>query len=144
MSTGVFRITTRIAQGYISALRAFVRVLAFSVVVAAISAAITLPLWYWATTHRSSFTAAVLILLAGLMIFFTLKQVKAHISNLKTKGVSSSEIILMPLKRIAKILAALVLIYITLITFTTVSPVVGIISAILSIVLIGILFFAST
>ncbi|MFW5711849.1 MAG: hypothetical protein ACOC2R_00460 [Spirochaetota bacterium] len=143
MNTGVFRITSRIARGYVSALRACARVLAFSVVVAAISAAITLPLWYWATTHRRSFTAAVLILLAGVLIFFTLRQVKVHINNLKTKGVSTLEIILLPLKRIAKFLAALILIYITLITFTTVSPVVGIISAILSIVVIGILFFAS-
>ncbi len=143
MSTGVFRITSRIAQGYVSALKTFARILAFSVAVAAISAAITLPLWYWATTHRSSFTAAVLILVAGILIFFTLKQVKAHINNLKTKGFSSSEIILLPLKRIAQILTALVLIYITLITFTTVSPIAGIISAILSIVLIGILFFTS-
>lgn len=143
MSTHVTRITSRIVQGYFSALKALSRVLAFSAVVAAISALITLPLWYWATTHKSSFTAVVLIVLMGVVLFFSLKQLRSVINNLKTKGFSNSEIILLPLKRIGKLLASLLLVYISLITFTAVSIAAGIISAVLSIILIGILFFAS-
>lgn len=143
MSTRVSQITGRIVQGYASALKAIARVIAFSLGVAAISALITLPLWYWATKQRSSFTAAVLTVLAAVMLFFAGKQLRAHINTLKTKGYSTSEIVLLPLKRVGKILAALGLIYITLITFTAVSAAAGVVSALVSITLIGILFFAS-
>jgi hypothetical protein len=143
MSTSVSQFTTRIVQGYISAFKSIARVIAFSLGVAAISALITLPLWYWATTHRSSFTTAVLILLAGVMLFFAGKQLGSHINNLKTKGYSTLKIALFPLKHITKILTAFLLVYITLITFAAVSTAAGVVSAVVSIALIGILFFAS-
>lgn len=143
MSTGVSQITTRIVEGYVTALKAIARVIAFSLGVAAIAALITLPLWYWATKQRSSFTAAVLIVLTAAMLFFAGKQLSSHINTLKTKGYSTLEIVLLPLKRAGKILTALGLLYITLITFTAVSAAAGVVSALVSIILIGILFFAS-
>ena len=143
MSTGVTRITSRIVQGYISTLKSIARVFAFSAVVGTISALITLPLWYWATTHRSSFTLVVLVVLAGVLLFFALKQVGSLVNTLKTRGFSTTEIILLPLKRGGKILAALLLVYTSLITFTAVSVAAGVISAVVSLIFIGILFFSA-
>ena len=143
MSTGVTRITSRIVQGYISTLKSIARVFAFSAVVGTISALITLPLWYWATTHRSSFTLVVLVVLAGVLLFFFFKQVGSLVNTLKTRGFSTTEIILLPLKRGGKILAALLLVYTSLITFTAVSVAAGVISAVVSLIFIGILFFSA-
>ncbi len=143
MSIGVPRITSRIVKGYISALKAMARVVAFAAVVAAISALITLPLWYWATSHRSSFTLVVLVVLAGFLLFFALKQIRSLVITLKTRGFSTFEIVLLPLKRVGKIVAALLLVYLSLIIFSAVSVAAGVISAVVSLILIGLLFFST-
>ncbi|MCF7914863.1 MAG: hypothetical protein K9L66_06845 [Spirochaetaceae bacterium] len=142
MSTGIIRVSSRITQGYIAFLKGFLRVLAFSLGVAGISALITLPLWYWATNGRTSFTIAVLIVCAtGFLVLLT-KHIGNSINDLRSQGLSTASILILPMKRIVKVLATLILIYLTLIVFGSVSLLAGIACALLSIGLIGFLFFA--
>ncbi|MFO7730431.1 MAG: hypothetical protein R6V86_06670 [Spirochaetia bacterium] len=142
MSTGIIRISSRITQGYITFFKAVLRVLAFSFGVASLSALITLPLWYWATNGRTSFTIAVLIVCAMGILLLLLKHIGNSINELKSQGYSTTSILIFPLKRIGKVLAALILIYLTLIVFGSVSLLAGIACTLLSFGLIGVLFFA--
>jgi hypothetical protein len=142
MSTGIIRISSRITQGYIAFFKAVLRVLAFSLGVAGISALITLPLWYWATNGRTSFTIAVLIVCAMGFLVLLVKHIGNSINDLRSQGYSTASILILPLKRIGKVLAALILIYLTLIVFGSVSLLAGIACALLSLGLIGVLFFA--
>lgn len=142
MNTGIIQITSRITQGYIVFFKAVLRVLGFSLAVASLSALITLPLWYWATNGRTSFTVAVLIVCAMGFLALLVKRIGNSINGLKNKGYSTVSIIILPLKRIGKVLAAFILIYLTLIVLGSVSIIAGIVCALLSIGLIGILFFA--
>jgi len=143
MNSSILRITYRIAGGYLSFFKSVLRVVAFSLAVAGIATLVTLPLWYWATTHRSSFTTAVLIVLAASVLFLCIKQVRSNVINQKNRGYTTVSIILSPLKKIGKILAAFILIYLTLVVFISVSVPAGIVSALLSIGLVGMLFFTS-
>jgi len=142
MSTGIIRISSRITQGYIAFFKGALRVLAFSLGVAGISALITLPLWYWATKGRTSFTIAVLIVCAMGFLVLLVKHIGNSINDLRSQGLSTASILILPIKRIGKVLAALILIYLTLIVFGSVSFIAGIACALLSIGLIGVLFFA--
>ncbi|MDZ7793633.1 MAG: hypothetical protein U5P10_08080 [Spirochaetia bacterium] len=142
MSTGIIRISSRITQGYIAFFKAVLRVLAFSLAVASLSALITLPLWYWATNGRASFTIAVLIVCAMGFLVLLVKHIGNSINDLKSQSYSTASILILPLKRIGKVLTALILIYLTLIVFGSVSLIAGIACALLSIGLIGVLFFA--
>ena len=142
MSTGIIQISSRITQGYIAFFKGLLRVLAFSLGVAGISALITLPLWYWATNGRTSFTIAVLLLCAMGFLVLLVKHIGNSINDLRSQGLSTASILILPMKRIGKMLAALILIYLTLIAFGSVSLIAGIVCALLSIGLIGVLFFA--
>jgi len=142
MSTGIIRISSRITRGYISFFKAVLRVLFFALAVASLSALITLPLWYWATNGRTSFTVAVLLVCAMGCLALLGKHIGNSINDLRNKGYSTASILILPLKRIGKVLAALILIYFTLIVFGTVSILAGIACALLTIGLIGVLFFA--
>src|SRR6056297_1533619 len=142
MSTGIIRISSRITQGYIAFFKTVLRVLAFSLGVAGISALITLPLWYWATNGRTSFTFAVLLLCAVCFLVLLIKHIGNSINDLRSQGHSTASILILPMKRIGKVLAALILIYLTLIVFGSVSLLAGIGCALISIGLIGVLFFA--
>ncbi|GEM_PF-2251653 len=143
MNSSILRFTSRIAGGYLSFFKSVLRVIAFSLAVAGIATLVTLPLWYWATTHRASFTTAVLIVLAAAVLFLVIKQIRSNVINQKNRGYTTFTIILSPLKKIGKILAAFILLYITLIVFVSISVPAGVVSALLTIALVGMLFFAS-
>lgn len=142
MSTGLIRISSRITQGYIAFFKAVLRVIGFSLAVAGLSTLITLPLWYWASNGRTSFTIAVLTVCAMGFLALLGKRIGNSINELKNRGYSTASILILPLKRVGKVLAALILVYLTLIVFGSVSVLAGIASALLSIGLIGVLFFA--
>ncbi len=143
MGVPVIHFASRIVRGYTSFLKSVFRVIAFSIAIASLATVITLPLWYWATTHRSSFTVAVLIILGSAVAFLCVKQLRNNIISLKNKGYTNGSIIAAPLFLIGKILAALLLVYITLLVFTSISLIAGLLSAVLALVLIGIMFFTS-
>lgn len=143
MNSSILRFTSRIAGGYLSFFKSVLRVIAFSLAVAGIATLVTLPLWYWATTHRSSFTTAVLIVFAAAVLFLVFKQIRSTVINQKNRGYTTVSIVLSPLKKIGKILSAFILVYLTLIVFISVSVPAGIVSALITIGLVGMLFFTS-
>ncbi|MCK5200255.1 MAG: hypothetical protein KAR21_17985 [Spirochaetales bacterium] len=90
-----------ILSSYHRLLKSFLYFLIYTAIIIGISLVITLPLWYAATKHSRGYTIIFILLLVMLTGLSLLKHLRQWIKTKQKSGISLSEIILIPLKKIA-------------------------------------------
>lgn len=134
----------RIRNGYFSFLQQSLRILLFALIIAGSAGFVSFPLWYWAIHGGRSFTWSVLLVIGGLILFFMGKKMMSPSS---VTGGQDSKVgfsftgLKRPALSLFKALVALVLIYATGMIFASFHALWGIAALLLTLYLIGLLFF---
>lgn len=131
-----------ILQGYARFFGSCLRVMLFTLVVAAAAALISFPLWYWATSNRVSFNVFVLVVLALITVLLMLRNVRAKMqTSLSGAGSIFKTAVLEPLINIGRFLLTLVLISAVVYLFASARILPALTGAVLSLLIIGVFYF---
>jgi len=134
----------KIRNGYFSFFRRSLRILLFILIILGSASIVSFPLWYWAIHGGHSFTWSVLLVIGGGGLFFLGKKVirpSGVTGGGDSTGGLSLSILQRPALKLVKAVAALVSVYLTVLIFASFQALWGIVALLLTLYLIGLLFF---
>jgi hypothetical protein len=128
----------QIRDGYGSLLRSLAQLLLFLLIILGLSSAITLPLWYFALNFKDAFTAAILLLLGGYLLFALGKRI--YLSLRASDQPPKLRVRAMGLKAVRAVSAA-GFVYLLLVLLSGPAPLVSIPYLIIGLLVLGYIFF---
>jgi len=130
-----------ILQGYMRFFKSCLQIVLFGGVIIVAAAAISLPLWYWATHNRTSFNIFVICVIAAGLIIMVVRKLRSSVETSLSKGGSRTKTLLRPLGKIIRLLITIVLVYSVVFLFSMGQPFAAVPVAVFSFLLIGLLYF---
>lgn len=130
-----------IIDGYLAFFKKSLQLLLFLGFIAVTALAVSFPLWFWATSHSSSFRIATLLFLSVAILWVLGKNSMNTYRSLRSRGISALGSLWRPIYLLFRAVLTFTLLYITLYLFARGVILWAFLSALLALLLLGFLFF---
>ncbi len=130
-----------ILSNYQNILVALLYFLVFFLFISAVSTAITFPLWFAATNYSKTYSTVVILIVFITVLMLSARRMKKWIAKKKELGMSTTSIILIPVRKVAVFLVFFSVLYLIVLMFSQHLPLPAITLSIVYLLALGYYFF---